>query len=215
MTVNQEVVGAEPTRPANNKGNKMEKLGRWSYYEDGKTADGHKSFTARCDICGHTKHGVRLGTLMRTKDGPCTHTNYYPQIPSRLVHTHKNMIRRCYNQTNKDYRFYGAKGVTVCDDWLNDPRKFFDWALSSGYTDTMTIDRIDSTKGYGPDNCRWLDNKTNAKLKTTTRLITIDGVIDSLSGWAARTNTPKTTIVNWSKNRTDEEVIEYIKKKSL
>ena len=154
-----------------------------------------------------------MSNIKRTQDGPCNHTNFYPSIPNRLVKIHRNMLRRCYKPSAKDYRFYGAKGINVCEEWLKNPSAFFGWALSTGYTDEMTIDRIDSKKNYCPENCRWVTAKNNSKFKATTRLITIDGITDSLSGWAERTHIPKTTLVGWSKKRTDEEVVDYINRK--
>lgn len=132
----------------------------------------------------------------------------------RLRHTYNNMIKRCYSPTAKDYRFYGAKGITVCDLWKNDKHEFYRWAYKTGYDDNMTIDRIDPKQCYCPENCRWIDAKTNAKIKSTTRLITIDGITDSLSGWSARTKIPKNTLVHWAKNREDNDVVEYIKRKT-
>ena len=79
------------------------------------------------------------------------------------------MIKRCYNEKSKDYKWYGGKGITVCEEWLNDTNKFVEWALNNGYEKGLTIDRIDPNGNYEPSNCRWVDmivqnnNKTNLK----------------------------------------------------
>lgn len=122
------------------------------------------------------------------------------------------MKRRCYNPAAKDYRFYGAKGITICEEWLENPYKFYTWALDNGYTDELTIDRIDPKKSYCPENCRWIEPKTNSKIKSTTRVITVDGISDSLSGWARRLNIPKMTMVHRGVKHTDEEMEQIIKK---
>ena len=121
---------------------------------------------------------------------------------------------RCYNEKAKDYRYYGQRGIRVCDMWLKKPETFFEWALSNGYNEHMTIDRIDCNGCYCPENCRWVDGKTNAKLKRTTRLLTVGGITDSISGIAKIHSIPKTTLVQAVRNKSDESAIDYIKKHS-
>ena len=94
------------------------------------------------------------------------------------------MKARCYDKSNKSYRWYGAKGVKVCDDWMRNPELFESWSLTNGYDDGLTIDRIDWDGDYSPDNCRWVTLAYNSKYKSTTSLIDVDGTIHTGKDWA-------------------------------
>lgn len=84
------------------------------------------------------------------------------QSKTRLYRIYNGMKQRCYNPKGASYEYYGAKGITICDEWLNDFLSFKEWAESHGYTDELTIDRIDPQKGYYPDNCQWLTPSENS-----------------------------------------------------
>lgn len=88
---------------------------------------------------------------------------------SRLYRIWTNMKARCYNTHEPKYQHYGAKGITVCDEW-HDYVCFKEWALSNGYDDTLTIDRIRVTGNYCPSNVQFISNNVNAgkdKIKIT------------------------------------------------
>lgn len=94
---------------------------------------------------------------------------------SNLYKTWANIKTRCYNKNNKAYKWYGAKGVTMCNEWLNDFCVFKTWAEANGYKPGLTIDRINPFEGYFPENCRWVT--IQEQRKTTRRYVQDHGVI--------------------------------------
>lgn len=97
-----------------------------------------------------------------------------------LYRVWRNMKTRCYCPNNKCYKYYGERGITVCEEWRNDFSSFKKWAENNGYRSDLTIDRIDNNKGYSPENCRWVDMKEQNNNKIGIRKYEIDGKFYSL-----------------------------------
>lgn len=130
----------------------------------------------RSEIC--SERGRKY--ILRAQQACVTHG----QSSRRIWRIYNAMLNRCYNERNSSFGDYGARGITVCNEWRNNLFAFIEWAYANGYTDELTIDRIENDKGYSPDNCRWV---TRAVQNCNTRqniLITIGDETKTKTEWA-------------------------------
>ena len=125
---------------------------------------------------------------------------------TKLHRTWTNMKQRCHNPKNDDYSYYGARGIKVCDEWVNDFKAFYDWSMSHGYEEHLTIDRIDSDGNYEPSNCRWVTMKEQANNKRCNIFVTHNGEKISLKEFARISGIKYTTLYM----RYKKGVVEYV-----
>lgn len=161
---------------------------------------GRAYWICQCE-CGN-KISVRSDFLKsgNTKACGCMHKKHNQAKQgnhSRIYNTYNDMKKRCFNPNNKSYKWYGGNGISVCDEWLGENGfiNFYNWAMQNGYSDNYTLDRIDSTKNYSPENCRWVEWKIQANNKKNNIIISYNGEKDSLANWCRRLN------LNYSKVR--------------
>lgn len=158
-----------------------------------RTKDGHKLYHVKCNICGFETDMMKSG-VSRTKkcshikvDG--TYINYKQKIGSsevrnKIYNTYRKIVFRCYDSSDKDYKYYGGKGIRVCKEWLENQDIFLCWALKNGYKKGLTIDRIDSNKDYCPENCRWITLEENARRAGKVNWITVNEMTMTGRQWA-------------------------------
>lgn len=103
------------------------------------------------------------------------------------------MRTRCNNPHVKEYYRYGGRGIKVCDEW-NNYYVFRDWAYQNGYTEELTIDRIDNNKGYSPDNCKWSTIVEQQQNRCSCHMVTYDGKTQNLTLWAKEYGISRKTI---------------------
>ena len=139
---------------------------------------------------------------LETNNGSYLHGKSKTQIHNVWL----GILARCYAEYNTAYKRYGAKGVTVCDEWQGKQGfvNFYNWSMENGYEEekaengrnVLTIDRIDNSKGYSPDNCRWVTNFEQANNKSTNRRYEYNGEVHTISQWAIIYNIKYATLRN-------------------
>ena len=187
--------------------------------EDYTSKDGKKVYKAVCTKCGF-EYTARIMSIKRATKN-CNHIKIDSELKEyekthnvsrRLKTILYEMKARCYNTNDKAYRFYGDKGIRICDDWKNSQVKFFDWALNNGYEETLTIDRIDSSSDYSPDNCRWITAEENCRWKSTTNYITVNGICHSGRQWSEILGHGPNYVNTYIRNHGMNETLEMLKK---
>ena len=181
-----------------------------------KDTAGQSLYKGICNECGFERIARYRDLKISSK---CTHIGINGKVKlcvnwsnKRIKRIFDDMKQRCYNKNRKDYRWYGAKGIKICDEWFDNPKSFEEWALQNGYQDNLTIDRINENKNYSPDNCRWIENKQNAKYKSTTFFINVDGEIHSGKDWSKILGLGANRISTYVRKYGLENTIEFIKR---
>jgi hypothetical protein len=127
---------------------------------------------------------------------------------SRLYKIYRGMISRCYKDYSSNYDRYGGRGITICQEWLDDFMNFYNWAMENGYSDDLSIDRIDPNGIYCPENCRWANAKKQANNTRSTIFLTYKGETKPASEWSEITGINRNAITRRKRNGwTDEECL--------
>lgn len=141
--------------------------GSWKVIKEEKH-NGNRMFLAQC-ICGKTRLATPKQLIThKTEKCCCRKGNKHGMSKTPIFMTWYSMLRRCYDKKFIAYKSYGKKGIGVCDEWKDRDNgfvNFYKWAIENGYKEEklpsgrnkLSLDRIDGTKGYSPDNCRWVE----------------------------------------------------------
>lgn len=161
----------------------------------------------KCD-CGNEIEVV--GTALssgNTKSCGCI-TKKHGMFGTRIYNVWHTMKERCYVPSQSSYKNYGGRGIKVCDEWKDNFKEFYNWAIN-GWKKGLTLDRINNDDDYKPDNCRWVDRVEQANNRHTNYLIKYKGEIKTMAQWSKILKIDYSFIqIRMYKNKTMEEVVE-------
>ena len=171
----------------------------------GKNKYGNVLWLCKCD-CGN-EHIVASGKLIQGKSKSCG--CYALEVKTKSLEKHgittggkprtftiwNGMKARCYNPKSASYKNYGARGIAICDSWLTF-ENFHNWAINNGYADDLEIDRIDNNSNYCPENCRWVNAKTQCNNKSTCVFIKYKNYIYTIEQWTEIVGLSRSTLLH-------------------
>ena len=171
----------------------------------GKASDGHLLWLCLCD-CGNettvSQNHLRrkIGGTKRCaecgKKSSAEKNKIHGDFGTRLYSIYYGMLDRVNNTNSCNYARYGARGITVCKEWVESYLAFKKWAILNGYSEELSIDRIDVNGNYTPQNCRWATPKMQGNNRRDCRYITIDGETKTITEWGECVGLSATAIRN-------------------
>lgn len=155
----------------------------------------HTYFLCQCD-CGNiistrsdaltSGATVSCGCKKREQDRVnLTAHHSHKMSGSRIYGTWIGMKMRCYNKRDTKYYRYGGRGISVCDEWRNSFKSFYEWSIENGYSEELTIDRINNDGNYEPSNCRWSTMSEQCNNRSSCVYLTIGNSTRTITEWCS------------------------------
>lgn len=162
-------------------------FGRWTVL---KYVGGSK-WECKCE-CGNVRYvsthnlvaGLSVSCGCFRRDATISRSTTHGMNKTPLHSRWLGMKDRCYNPREESFANYGARGITVCDEWRDNFQAFYDWSISNGFNQSLSLDRIDNNGPYAPWNCRWVDRATQNRNTRRNRLVTVNGRTQTIMDWA-------------------------------
>lgn len=188
-------------------------FGNWQVLYRNGTKNSYAVWRCRCNLCKkeYDVVGQSLFQGSSTKCRSCStsqsKTKSFSKDPIKYIFS--GMWQRCYDKNHIKFSQYGGRGITICEQWLNNREEFYKWAYKNGYTKGLTIERKDFNKGYSPDNCCFIPKSKQNGNRRNCIMIKIGNKTQCLSWWCKDLNINQSKL-KWlvkSKNISYEEAI--------
>lgn len=178
------------------------RFGRWTVIEQvGVDGRGEKMYRCQCD-CGNIRT-VRSSNLRGGKSSSCgcfanelvsKRSRTHGMSNSRIFYIWGGMLNRCNNPNDYHYKWYGGRGISVCPEWMQSFESFYEWSITNGYSDEMSIDRIDNDGNYEPSNCRWITHREQMHNTCRNVMLTYEGKTMCAIEWSREVGIKEGTI---------------------
>lgn len=179
---------------------------------------GHTYVTCKCD-CGKIKivrasclvQGVTRSCGCLEKESKIKNSTKHGLYGTRIYRIWMGMKRRCYDTKVEQYKNYGGRGISYCQEWEKFI-PFYNWAMANGYNDNLTIDRIDVNGDYEPNNCRWIKEKEQHRNTRSNKILKYKGKSYCAKKWAEILGLNYNTLLtHLRKGMTIKDALEYKK----
>lgn len=173
-------------------GNKYGKLTVIKAINEKQKPGCHKKWLCKCE-CGNTT--IVSADHLKKGDTKSCGCYFHGLSKTRLYNIWGHMKSRCYDPADQNYKYYGKRGITICDEWKYNFSEFYKWAVNNGYSEKLTIDRIDNNARYSPSNCRWTTKKIQANNTRWNHKVNYNGEEHNIAEWAIITGIKANTII--------------------
>ena len=159
-------------------------------------------WVCKCD-CGNITQPIKSSTLRNGESKSCgclqveitaKRSTKHGLRKTRIYSIWSNMKHRCYSPNATGFKNYGGRGITVCEEWKNSFQVFYDWSMSNGYEEHLTIDRIDVNGNYKPSNCRWVSMEIQQNNRKNNILIEENGCLKTIKQLAKEKGINRSTV---------------------
>lgn len=158
-------------------------------YSGNLNIENRRIWECKCLKCGETFY--KTSNILKSCVNKCEKQLKEYSLKSKNIRTiFYHTKDRCYKENHSKYKWYGARSIKICDEWLNDIDSFIHWSLSNGYKRGLEIDRIDNDGNYEPSNCRWTNRYVQANNKRNNVIIEYNGKSQNLKQWCNELNLP-------------------------
>jgi CRISPR/Cas system CSM-associated protein Csm2 small subunit len=201
-----------------------QKFGRLTVVKKAPNKTGRVAWCCKCN-CGNedeiivVAHSLKQGSTLSCGCLNAENKLKHGMSKSRIYRIYRGMKDRCFNSNKSEYKYYGERGVTICDEWLDKENgfiNFYNWAMNNGYRDNLEIERLDVEGDYEPNNCAWITHFEQMSNTRQNVFVEINGEVKTVAEWSRVTGLEENTIrIRLKKGEKGETLIRPSKRSKI